>query len=146
LTLISSLIALATSAFLSATVLPGSSELVLAGLITQWPQHVPLLVVVATLANVAGSIVNWWMGLNVNRFAGRKWFPLKTEQLAKAQSWFRSYGTWALLFSWVPFVGDVLTVGAGMMRVKLWAFAILVTLGKGARYIAVAAGFSFFWN
>ncbi|BAT61820.1 inner membrane protein YqaA [Variibacter gotjawalensis] len=130
------------SAFLSATILPLSSELVLAAAISARPNEVWALVAVATVGNVAGAIVNWLIGRGIVHFRDRKWFPLSAAQYARAEAMFNRYGLWSLLFSWVPIIGDPLTVIAGALRVRFWPFLILVTIGKAARYILFALGFT----
>ena len=69
----------------------------------------------------------------------RKWFPVKPAALARAQDWYQRYGRWTLLLSWVPIVGDPLTVAAGIMRERLVIFVALVTVAKAGRYLVVAA-------
>ena len=132
----SAYLALALSAFTSASLLPGSSEIVLA---TLSYKAYPLfaLWLVATLANTAGSVLNWWLGGQVHRFADRRWFPASKEQLEKAKQWNDKYGRWSLLMSWLPIVGDPLTVMAGVLKYSLRAFIPLVMLAKGARYAVV---------
>lgn len=124
---------LAFSAFTSASLLPGSSEFVLAAL---WYQQYDLwlLWLVATLANVAGSLLNWWLGSQVSRFRHKRWFPASAQQIERAQQWSHKFGPFALLFSWLPVVGDPLTVVAGILRYPLWQFTLLVFVAKGARY------------
>jgi membrane protein YqaA with SNARE-associated domain len=60
--------------------------------------------------------------------------------MERAEAWFWRYGVWTLLLAWLPVVGDALTVIAGLLRVRLSVFLILVGIGKGARYAAVIAG------
>ena len=137
---LAALFSLFASAFLSATVLPGSSEVVLVGLIAKTEIPVALLVTVATLGNVAGAVLNWLIGRSVERFRHRKWFPVSEGKLARAEAWYRRWGRWSLLLSWVPLVGDALTVAAGVLREPLSTFLLLVALAKGGRYCVVAAG------
>lgn len=129
------------SAFTSATLLPGSSEVTLLALLATGQQQVGVLVAVATFGNVLGSVVNWVMGRFFAHFRDRRWFPVKPEALARAEGWFNKYGYWLLLASWAPVVGDPITVVAGSLRVGFWRFVILVTLAKGLRYGVIAAGF-----
>lgn len=125
-------------AFIAATLLPAQSEAALAGLIVQgYPPW--WLVAVATVGNVLGSTVNWWLGRELTRFGDRRWFPLKPARLARAQAWYARYGQWSLLLSWAPVIGDPLTLAAGVMREPLRGFLLLVTLAKLARYLVVAA-------
>jgi len=124
---------LAASAFTSATLLPGSSEIVLAAL---WYQGYDLwlLWLVATVANGAGSVLNWWLGSQVGRFQHKRWFPATPAQIQRAQQFSYKFGPYALLFSWLPVVGDPFTVVAGILRYPLWQFMVLVLIAKGTRY------------
>ena len=126
-------------AFLAATILPLQSEAVLAGLLALGDQHWGVLIAVATLGNTAGAVVNWGMGLSIKQFQQSRWFPVSAAKLLQAEAWYRRYGRWCLVFSWLPIVGDALTVVAGVLREKLWVFVALVGIGKLARYLVVAA-------
>jgi membrane protein YqaA with SNARE-associated domain len=130
--------ALAASAFLAATLLPFSSEAVLAALVAaNRPQEAWALFAVATAANTAGSCVNWALGRFLLHWQDRRWFPVSADRLARAQAWFRRWGQWSLLFAWLPVVGDPLTVAAGALREDFARFVVLVGIGKAARYAAV---------
>lgn len=142
--------ALFGSAFLSATVLPGTSEAAILALLANGYRPVPLLLV-ATVGNVAGSVLNWWLGRAALRFRDRRWFPVGPAQLARAQGWFARWGYPSLLLAWIPGIGDAFTVAAGALRVPLAAFLALVTLAKGLRYAALLGaaqglGFAEWWN
>jgi membrane protein YqaA with SNARE-associated domain len=95
---------------------------------------------VATAGNVLGSVASWWMGTAILRFQDRKWFPVRPEQLERAQAWFKRWGKPALLLTWLPGVGDALSIAAGTLRVHLLAFVVLVTIAKGARYAVLLSG------
>lgn len=125
------------AAFAAATLFPFQSEALLAGLILQGEHSVVLLVAVATLGNVLGSLVNWWLGRFIERWQRRLWFPVSPERLAKARGHYHRYGRWSLLFSWMPVVGDPLTVVAGVMREPFWSFLLLVLLAKAGRYLVL---------
>jgi len=127
------------SALVAATILPLQSEAVLVGLLLAGEQPVGALVLVATVGNVLGSVINWVLGRYLLRFQGRRWFPVSAAQLARAEGWYRRYGRWSLLGSWLPLVGDPLTVVAGVFREPVGVFLILVTLAKAGRYGALAA-------
>lgn len=127
------------AAFAAATIFPFQSEAVLAGLLVAASHPAALLVAVATLGNVLGSVVNWVLGRYLLAFRDRRWFPVSAPQLARAQDWYGRYGRWSLLGSWLPVIGDPLTVVAGLMREPLPSFLLLVTIAKGARYILLAA-------
>ncbi len=109
------------------------------------PADVWTLVAVATCGNVLGAIANWMLGRSVVAFRKKPWFPLSPAQYARAEQTFRRYGLWSLLFSWVPIIGDPLTLIAGALRVRFWPFLVLVTIGKAARYALLAAGLRAFW-
>lgn len=125
------------SAFIAATILPFYSEAFLFVLLQETPT--PLLpILVATTGNVLGACLNWWLGTQILRFRDRRWFYFNDKQIEKAQREFQHYGLWTLLFSWMPIIGDPLTLIAGVLKVRFPVFLILVTLGKAARYAAIA--------
>jgi len=126
------------AAFVAATILPMQSEAALVALISLKSYPVWLLVVVASLGNVAGSIVNWLLGRGIEHFRDRRWFPVNGAALGRAQAWYHRYGKWSLLLSWAPLVGDPLTVAAGIMREPFGIFLLLVTLAKVGRYVVLA--------
>lgn len=127
------------SALAAATILPMQSEAVLVGLIVANAQPVWALVAVASFGNVLGSIVNWVLGRQVERFRGRRWFPASDSALERAKTWYGRYGRWSLLLSWAPIIGDPLTLVAGVLREPIWSFLALVTIAKVGRYVALAA-------
>ncbi|MGY2173564.1 MULTISPECIES: YqaA family protein [Pseudomonas] len=127
------------AAFGAATLLPLQSEAVLVGLLLSGHYCLWLLLGVATLGNVLGSVVNWWLGRWVEHFKGRRWFPVSDKQLDKARNHYQRWGHWTLLLSWMPVIGDPLTLVAGVMREPLWRFLLLVTLAKSVRYGVLAA-------
>jgi len=132
-------IGLFLAAFVAATILPAQSEALLASLVLGGAHAVWLLVVVASIGNVLGSLVNWLLGRMIESLAGRRWFPVSPSTLDRATLWYRRYGRWSLLLSWVPVIGDPLTVAAGVLREPLWSFLVLVSIAKTARYVVVAA-------
>ena len=123
-------------ALVSATLLPGGSEVWLARL---WCLGEPALMLwaVATAGNTLGSLINVWMGRYARRFQDRRWFPASPTGLARAERWYFRFGEWSLLFSWAPVVGDPLTVLAGVFRLPWWRAILLITLAKGGRYAVV---------
>ena len=133
-------LALAAVAFLAATVLPGSSEALFAALLIERPDAATSLFLAATVGNTTGACLNWILGRFLMRFAGRRWFPASPALIERVSKWFQQYGAWLLLFSWVPIIGDPLTVAAGFLRVRFAWFLALVAVGKGTRYLAVMAG------
>ncbi|MGL4438819.1 MAG: YqaA family protein [Bosea sp. (in: a-proteobacteria)] len=138
-----SLATMAASAFLAATILPFPSEATFAGLLHREHLNPVVLLGVATIFNTLGSMVNWWVG-KIIADGGIERLPdrLRPDEatLAKGEHLFHRFGWLALLFSWVPGVGDLGTIAAGLLRYPLGAFAILVGIGKCARYAAIWGG------
>ena len=126
-------------AFLAATLLPAHSEVGLAGLILSGDYAIPLLILVASVGNTLGSVVNWFLGRGIEHFRDRKWFPASPRQIEKATRWYHQYGRWSLLLSWMPFLGDPLTLAAGVLREPLPSFIAIVAVAKTARYLVVTA-------
>ncbi|MCW8856352.1 MAG: DedA family protein [Kangiella sp.] len=130
-------IGLFIAAFLAATILPLSSELVLTALLLNGfsPE---LLVIVATVGNVLGSLTNYGLGYWASKTVIQKWLRMTESEFVRAEERFKKYGIVALLFAWVPVIGDPLTVMAGILRIRLLWFLILVTIGKFMRYYILA--------
>ena len=123
--------------FLAATILPFSSELTLAGLISTSNYDNLILLVVASFGNVLGSVFNWSLGFYSRNLSTKKWFPFKETQIERSSKWFSKFGKWSLLFAWLPIVGDPLTFVAGLLRVRFLDFIILVAIGKVSRYLII---------
>jgi len=123
--------------FLAATILPFSSELTLAGLVSTSNYNNLLLLIVASLGNILGSVVNWILGFYSRNLSTKRWFPFKDKKIEKSSKWFNKFGRWSLLFAWVPIIGDPLTLAAGLLKVKFIEFLILVTIGKVSRYLVI---------
>ena len=125
---------LLSTSFLSATLLPMGSEALL--LFYSQDTSLPLfwLWAVASIGNTLGGCVNWWLGVYVERFQDRRWFPCSQKQLVTAKTHFAQYGLVSLLFSWLPVVGDPLCLIAGTLRTPFLRFLLLVFIGKAIRY------------
>lgn len=122
------------AAFLAATLLPAQSEAVLLGLVSLDRYPVSMLVTVASVGNVLGSCVNYGLGrfLASSRWAQRL---IGSAHRQRAEAWYERYGKWSLLASWVPIIGDPITVVAGALREPVTIFVLLVTVAKAGRYL-----------
>lgn len=125
------------AAFLAATILPLSSELVLTALLLNGlsPTY---LVIIATIGNVLGSLTNYGLGYWASKTVIQRWLRMSENEFVRAEERFKKYGIVALLFAWVPIIGDPLTVMAGILRIRLLWFLVLVTTGKFLRYYILA--------
>ena len=132
-----SVLLLFLSAFGAATLLPLQSEAVLVALLYQQQYSAGLLIFVASLGNILGSCVNWWLGLKAEQFKDKKWFPVSDKHLAKAQQIYHRYGYWSLLLSWTPVIGDPITLISGLMKENFWRFLLLVSIAKTGRYLFI---------
>lgn len=128
------LIYLFFAAFFAATILPAGSEIILTSLNIQNNHNQYLLILIATMGNVLGSIVNWFMGYYFIKFKHRKWFPIKEYNINKYSRYYHKWGISSLLFAWLPIIGDPLTIIAGIFKTNFYLFLILVTIGKMTRY------------
>jgi membrane protein YqaA with SNARE-associated domain len=133
------LLGLFISAFISSTIAPGGSEAVLAYLVNSQQHAVTVLVVIATIGNTLGALTTWWLGV----WAATK-YPAETllsDQQRKSLQYVRRWGSWALLFSWLPLVGDGLCFAGGWLKLSLFSSVMAILFGKALRYIAVAYAF-----
>ena len=125
------------ASFLAATILPLSSEVVLSFLLLS-DLNPTILVGVATVGNVLGSFVNYAIGFWGGIFLIRKVLKISDDESAGAERTFKRYGVFSLFFAWVPVIGDPLTVVAGMLKINIALFFILVASGKLMRYVIIS--------
>ena len=125
------------SALIAATILPLQSEAVLTALLVAGNQSAFLLLAVAIVGNVLGAVINWAIGRSLDKLRGRFWTKQDPKALIRATEWYHRWGKWSLLLSWAPFIGDPLTVVAGVLREPILPFLIIVTIAKTGRYIAL---------
>jgi membrane protein YqaA with SNARE-associated domain len=125
------------AAFLAATILPLSSEALLSTLLLSGFSPVAL-VTIATTGNVLGSLTNYALGYWGSLEVIKRWLKISEEEFIRAEQRFVKYGLFSLLFAWVPIIGDPLTLIAGVLRIRLLWFVILVTVGKLMRYIVIS--------
>jgi len=125
------------ASFLAATILPLSSEVILSFLLLNDFNPI-ILVSVATFGNVLGAFVNYAIGLWGSIFFIRKVLKISEDEFVKAKQRFQKYGVFSLFFAWVPIIGDPLTVVAGVLKINILIFFIMVTSGKLIRYVLIS--------
>ncbi|EQA1689725.1 YqaA family protein [Enterobacter hormaechei] len=126
-----SLASLFASSFLSSTLLPGNSEVVLVAMLLSGVSQPWLLVLIATMGNSLRGLTNVILG---------RFFPLreKSRWQEKAVGWLKRYGAATLLLSWMPVIGDLLCLLAGWMRISWGPVLFFLCLGKALRYVLLA--------
>jgi membrane protein YqaA with SNARE-associated domain len=126
-----SLLSLFASSFLSATILPGNSEVVLVAMLLAKVSQPWWLVVIATMGNSLGGLTNVILG---------RFFPQRkaSRWQERATGWLKRYGAAALLLSWMPVIGDLLCILAGWLRLSWGPVLFFLCLGKALRYVALA--------
>tara|TARA_B100000900_G_scaffold335093_1_gene296531 strand:- start:341 stop:772 length:432 start_codon:yes stop_codon:yes gene_type:complete len=129
------LIFLGIAAFLAATLIPVSSEIIFTGYLALGYSKIYCLII-ASLGNCLGTSVNYAIGM-AGLIAARKYLRFAPSTESKLQTLNQRYGTWALLFAWVPVVGDPLTVLAGVARTRWWTFVLIVFGGRIVRYLFI---------
>lgn len=130
------LFSLFASSLISSTLLPGGSEIYLLWLIENSDESVALLIAVAATGNILGSMLTYVMGRWVStRYPIR---PLADSKKARVRRWLDRYGASVLLLAWLPILGDPLCFVAGWLRLSLLWSAVFISVGKVARYIAIA--------
>jgi len=128
------------SAFISATLFPGGSEALLLYRVHEGGNP-DVLLWVATVGNVLGSLATYGMGWFGNAALHQRWLRMDEQKVARASAWFEKYGKFSLLLAWLPVVGDPLCLVAGILRSSLLWFLCLVTIGKLARYALLLYAF-----
>ena len=126
-------IGLFLAGFLSATILPMNSEFVLIALLVQnfnpWT-----CLAIATVGNSLGGLTNYWLGHLGNPLCFKR-FGISEEKLMTFEKRIQKYGYWLAFLSWVPIIGDPMTIALGFFKVPFWRVLFLIVLGKFLRYL-----------
>lgn len=128
------------TALISATLFPMGSEALLLYNLNQ-NYNIYLLLIVASIGNTLGSVINYFLGLKGSEFLISKKF-VKEKYLLSSEKYFNRYGSISLLFSWLPIVGDPLTFIAGVLKYNFFKFLIIVLIAKSVRYIFIAFSYT----
>lgn len=127
------LISLFFISFFASTLLPLGSEWLLIMLLLQGSNPIAT-VAVATAGNSLGAGTNYLIGYFGGDWLVEKVLRIDKKRQQQAKIWFNRYGSWSLLLSWLPIIGDPLCLISGTLRTGLLKFSLLVTIGKGLRY------------
>jgi len=122
--------------FLAATLFPLGSEAFVILMVARGYNSM-LVLVVATAGNYLGSLTNYYVGMWGANFVFTRYVQIAPNTLQRAQSLYQRWGAPVLFFSWMPIVGDALTVFSGMLKLRLAVFSFWVLLGKALRYLVV---------
>ncbi|MDO6562024.1 YqaA family protein [Amphritea sp. 1_MG-2023] len=123
------------SSFIASTLMPGGSEVLLGYLAAQPDAQPMLLLLIASVGNSLGGMVTYWLGV----WLSRRWAVAqpRTINQQRALSLLRRFGAVALLFSWLPFIGDPLCLIAGWLRCRWWLSLVFIISGKTLRYLLI---------
>ena len=135
-------ISLFLSAFGAATLLPLQSEALLLALLISEKYSAVLLLMIVTFGNVLGSCVNWWLGIKIEKYRDRNWFPISKQKLDQAQKLYAKYGSPILLLSWLPIIGDPITLVSGVLKENFLRFLCFVAVAKFLRYLVIYLAYS----
>jgi membrane protein YqaA with SNARE-associated domain len=121
------------ASFLAATVLPFSSEVVLAGVLLAGAAYWPSMTA-ATLGNFLGGMTCYWIGMVGKIEWIKKYLKMNVDRLLKVQRWLEGKGAWVGFFAFLPVIGDFIIVALGFLRANIWLTALSMLLGKALRY------------
>lgn len=121
------------AAFLAATILPFSSEVVLTGVLLSGAAYWPCMIA-ATIGNVLGGMTCYWIGMLGKTEWIEKYLKLDAAKLQKVQDWIKNKGSWMAFFVFLPGIGDFIAVALGFLRGNVWIVLFSMTLGKALRY------------
>jgi len=125
--------------FLAGSIVPFSSEAVMTGLLAAgldpW-----LLIVYATIGNVAGGMFNYFVGRQGKMEWIEKYLHVKQKDMDRAQRFMAGRGAWMGFFAFVPMLGTAISVALGYVRSNVWIVLLTMTIGKLLRYAAIIWG------
>lgn len=129
---------MALAAFLAGTFVPFNSEVVMGALIATTSMDPWITVISGTIGNVAGTVVNYYIGRIWDIKTISKWMRIKEERIEKTKNYVEKKGSWMALFTFLPIFGSVIAIALGILRANVWGVTIYSFIGKCLRYIMVA--------
>ncbi|MBS1570043.1 MAG: DedA family protein [Bacteroidetes bacterium] len=130
--------ALFLASFLAATVLPFSSEALLAAMAMGPWGTLPLLLT-ASIGNTLGGMTNYGIGRWLQEGKLLRWLRVNPAKGRRWEGHVQRYGPWAALLCWLPVVGDPIAIALGLFRARFWPVLLLMFIGKAVRYAVVVA-------
>lgn len=121
------------AAFLAATILPFSSEVVLTGVLLAGASYYPCMIA-ATAGNFLGGMTCYWFGMLGKIEWIEKYLKMDRSKIDKVQEWLRKKGSWTAFFVFLPGIGDFIAVALGFLRANVWIVAFFMLAGKAVRY------------
>ncbi len=131
-------------AFLAATIIPFSSDVMLVALLATGANPI-IATVVATFGNWLGGLVSYWMGYMGKMEWLEKYMRVKKSTLEKQKKWVDKFGPALALFSWLPGIGDVLAIALGFYKLSPKVTALYMFIGKGARFVVWTVAY-YYWD
>lgn len=125
-------------AFLAATILPFSSDVLLVAMLAAGGSALTVISV-ATAGNWLGGLTSYGVGYIGKTEWLERWFGIKPSTIYRYKERVERWGAWLALLTWVPFIGDIFAVVLGFFKARFWPSAWFMLLGKGLRFVAWAA-------
>ncbi|MBO4738076.1 MAG: DedA family protein [Bacteroidales bacterium] len=122
------------SSFLASTIIPISSEIVLSGLI-YLGSNVWICIFVATAGNFLGGLTTYYLGYLGKWEWVEKYMKTPREKIERFQTKIQKYGVYSAFFAWLPFVGDLIALGLGFMRINPIKVSVLMLVGRFVRFV-----------
>jgi len=130
------LLGLFIACYISGTIVPFSSDIILIALvIAGWDYYLCLLT--ASVANSLGGMTNYYLGRAGKTEWIKKYSNITQEKIQKMQDWLQGKGAYIAFFSWVPVAGNAMIIALGYLRANAWIVAVSLYAGKLARYIVI---------
>ena len=129
------------SSFLAATIIPVASEALLILMLSMGYDPI-ISLISATIGNTLGGWLNYMIGRMGNLY-WLKVFGATLERINKWKNKVNKYGSWMALFSWLPFIGDVLGIALGFFRARILPTFLFIFIGKFLRYLFLILFYNF---
>lgn len=124
--------------FLAATIIPFSSDVVLAAMILSATWDPYLTVLFASIGNWLGGMTNYLLGYLGKWIWLERYFRVNKEKVRGFKRWVDRWGSVLAFISWFPAIGDILAIALGLFKVSWWRVSVFMFIGKAARYVAIA--------
>lgn len=122
--------------FISATILPFSSDIIVVALVIAGLDY-RICLLVAAVGGSMGGMVNYYLGRQGKTEWMEKYSNVRLDKVHKIMDWLNGKGTYMAFFSWVPVIGNLVVIALGYLRANVWIVSACLLAGMFVRYLIV---------
>ena len=135
------IIGLFLNSLLAATAIPLPTEILTSALLIGG-ENIVLVAITLIIGSTIGGILNYFIGFGGNKLIKKMKKKSDVEKQDKKHNKLLDKFGWSAIFfaAWIPIIGDLILISAGVKKMKFIKFSIFMISGKIIKTIIVVLG------